>query len=108
MLLSDKDLDLDVYLKDVSQNTGQDSVSKDSHFSFQLNRDLKDREDLRDLLVFSVTDVGVPGVYPQNAFSVSACGEDIYEIGLHVADVRHFVANDSPVDRRAKQRISVI
>lgn len=39
-----------------------------------------------------------------NAISIQKIGEDIYDIGIHVSDVAHFIKPHSPMDKEARAR----
>ena len=60
------------------------------------------RKDLREEQTFSITPK--EGVEINNAFHVKKAGEGKWEIGVHVADVTHFVKPNTLVDREAKKR----
>ena len=42
------------------------------------------------------------------ALSVKKLGADLYEIGVHIADVAHFVEENSPVDKEARLRTTSV
>lgn len=43
-----------------------------------------------------------------DALSVKKLGADLYEIGVHIADVAHFVEENSPVDKEARLRTTSV
>ena len=43
-----------------------------------------------------------------DALSVKAVGEGIYEIGVHIADVSHFVEPATPLDEDARLRTTSV
>ena len=43
-----------------------------------------------------------------DALSVKKLGADLYEIGIHIADVAHFVEENSPVDKEARLRTTSV
>lgn len=60
------------------------------------------RKDLREEHTFSI--LPKDGVEINNAFHMKKIGDGTWEIGVHVADVTHFVKPTSLVDREAKKR----
>jgi protein SSD1 len=42
------------------------------------------------------------------ALSITKVGDDTYEIGLHLADVAHFIKPHSPLDKEARARATVV
>lgn len=42
------------------------------------------------------------------ALSIVKVGDDTYEIGLHMADVAHFIKPHSPLDKEARARATVV
>ena len=43
-----------------------------------------------------------------DALSVKKLGADLYEVGVHIADVAHFVEENSPVDKEARLRTTSV
>ena len=64
-------------------------------------KDLQGREDLRDLLVATIDPVDAKD--HDDALSVTKVGED-YEVGIHIADVSHYVEEGEPIDVEAYSR----
>lgn len=64
--------------------------------------DLKGREDLRDLLVFTIDPEDARD--HDDALSVTATGEDEWEVGVHIADVAHYVEEGGAIDAEALRR----
>ena len=64
-------------------------------------RDLQGREDLRDLLVATIDPVDAKD--HDDALSVVKAGED-YEVGIHIADVAHYVEEGGTIDVEAYGR----
>ena len=60
------------------------------------------RLDLRDLLTFTIDPEDARD--HDDALSVRAAGEGHWEVGIHIADVSHYVPADSSVDHEALQR----
>lgn len=43
-----------------------------------------------------------------DALSVKHLYDDIYEVGVHIADVSHFVKPDTPLDEDARKRTTSV
>ena len=63
--------------------------------------DLKGRKDLREELIITVDGEDTRDI--DDAISVKKRG-DLYELGVHIADVSNYVARNSPLDREAFKR----
>ena len=61
--------------------------------------EISTRRDMRNEIVFSVDPPGCKDI--DDALSIKWIGGDIYELGVHIADVSHFVKSDSEMDREA-------
>lgn len=61
-----------------------------------------DRVDRRDLLVFTIDPEDAKD--HDDALSLEAVGEDRWEVGVHIADVSHFVRPGTPLDAEAQRR----
>jgi exoribonuclease R len=44
----------------------------------------------------------------ERALSVVKVGDDTYEVGLHIADVAHFIKPHSPLDKEARARATKV
>jgi len=60
------------------------------------------RTDRRDLLVFTIDPADARD--HDDALSIVSVGEDRWEVGIHIADVSHFVEEGSPLDLEAWKR----
>lgn len=60
------------------------------------------REDHTDLLVFTIDPADAKD--HDDALSVRTLGKDRWEVGIHIADVSHFVPEDGPIDLEARRR----
>ena len=60
------------------------------------------RRDLRDRLAFTIDPEDARDY--DDAVSIRASGDGLWELGVHIADVAHFVAPGSAVDREAQSR----
>jgi ribonuclease R len=68
--------------------------------------ELEQRQDLRQLLAFTLTDeaqlAGTPLI--ENAFSLERTATGQWQLGIHIADVAHSIEADSLLDKVAKKR----
>ena len=64
--------------------------------------DLKDRTDLRDTLVFTIDPADAKD--HDDALSITAVGDDVFEVGVHIADVSFYVKEGSAIDTEALNR----
>ena len=60
------------------------------------------REDFRETIVFTIDPVDAKDF--DDALSFKSLGNDIYEIGVHIADVGHYMKAGSILDREAYRR----
>ncbi len=66
------------------------------------NKMIADREDLRDEIVFTID--GEDAKDLDDAISIRKCENGNYFLGVHIADVTSYVAEDSPLDKEAYLR----
>jgi len=97
-LLRDNNFGPDEFSDAVIRNVGFDNWS----VTFEGEDAIAARKDLREEKTFSVTPKA--DVEINNAFHVKKIREGVLEIGVHVADVTHFVKSNSLVDREAKKK----
>ncbi|MDO5650407.1 MAG: VacB/RNase II family 3'-5' exoribonuclease, partial [Gallicola sp.] len=64
--------------------------------------DLEGREDFRDELIFTID--GPDAKDLDDAISIEKIDGDIYRMGVHIADVTHYVRENSPLDKEARLR----
>lgn len=64
--------------------------------------DTSNRLDLRDLNVLSIDPLDCTD--RDDALHIRAVGDDVYEVGVHIADVIHYVPHGSALDREASTR----
>ena len=60
------------------------------------------RRDLRDALVFTIDPEDARD--HDDALSVRSAGGGLWEVGVHIADVGHYVEQDGVIDRAAFER----
>jgi protein SSD1 len=97
-LLRDNNFGPDEFSDAVIKNVGHDdwSVANDGEEA------LAGRRDFRDEKTFTIDPNGSKEL--DDALHLKDLGDGIFEIGVHVADVAHFVKANSLVDREAKKR----
>ncbi|OQS03892.1 hypothetical protein THRCLA_03825 [Thraustotheca clavata] len=69
-------------------------------------KEIAKRRDLRDWTIFSIDPWNARDL--DDAMSIRPVSDDIFEIGVHIADVSHFVTEDSLVDLEAKERCTSV
>ena len=65
-------------------------------------RTFGDREDLRELLTITIDPPDARDF--DDAISIKPLADDEFELGVHIADVAHFVVEDSTLDAEARRR----
>ncbi len=69
-------------------------------------KEIKKRKDFKKILTFTIDPVDAKDF--DDAISIKKLKKDVYEIGVHIADVSHFVEEESELDKEAyKRAISV-
>lgn len=68
--------------------------------------ELKKRKDIRDILTITIDPVDAKDF--DDAISFRQLKEGEYEIGVHIADVSHFVEAGSPLDKEAYRRATSV
>ena len=64
--------------------------------------DIANREDLRDKMIFTID--GITAKDLDDAISIDIDDEKNYILGVHIADVSHYVSRKSPLDLEAYER----
>jgi ribonuclease R len=64
------------------------------------------RRDVRDLLTFTIDPVDAKDF--DDAISFRKIREDLFEVGIHIADVSHYVEPDNPLDKAAYQKATSV
>ncbi|KAK5134960.1 hypothetical protein LTR08_005912 [Meristemomyces frigidus] len=97
-LLRDNNFGPDDFSDAVIKNVGYDdwSVANDGEAA------LEGRRDFREEMTFTIDPNGSKEL--DDAIHLKDLGDGQFEIGIHVADVAHFVKGNSLVDREAKKR----
>ena len=64
--------------------------------------DIEGRTDLRDQVIFTIDGDDTKDI--DDAISIKKISEDMYELGVHIADVSHYVTKDGVIDKDAYDR----
>jgi len=68
--------------------------------------EIKKRRDVRHILTFTIDPVDAKDF--DDAISVKKIKDDLYEIGIHIADVSHYVETENPLDKAAYQKATSV
>src|SRR3954464_1019371 len=68
--------------------------------------EIKIRRDFREVLTFTIDPVDARDF--DDAISIKLLKDDLYEIGVHIADVSHFVEENTTLDSEAYQRATSV
>ena len=69
-------------------------------------KEISKRRDMRDVLTFTIDPHDAKDF--DDALSIQKLGTDKWEIGIHIADVSHYVAQGSPLNDEAYQRATSV
>ncbi len=64
------------------------------------------REDFREVTTFTIDPVDAKDF--DDALSLRPAGEGLWEVGVHIADVSHYVLEGSPIDKEAVKRATSV
>ena len=67
-----------------------------------LPQEIEDRLDLRNEIIFTIDGDDTKDI--DDAISIKKMSADVYELGVHIADVSHYVKKDSIIDKDAYER----
>jgi len=68
--------------------------------------DLKDRKDIRGITTFTIDPATAKDF--DDALSYQELDQGGYEVGIHIADVTHYLKEDGPMDEEAKERTTSV
>ena len=69
-------------------------------------KEIERRRDMRDVTTFTIDPVDAKDF--DDALSVKVLGDGLYEIGVHIADVSHYVTPGDIIDREAYERATSV
>ena len=69
-------------------------------------RDYAERRDMRDVVTFTIDPADAKDF--DDALSIRRIGKDSWEVGVHIADVTHYVRPGSIIDRAAEARATSV
>jgi ribonuclease R len=78
--------------------------------SFSLKAELKKRRDLRKLLTFTLEDSPAQegSLLIENAFTLEKTKAQLWQVGIHIVDVAHYIEPGSALDKAARKRGTAI
>lgn len=68
--------------------------------------DFKEREDFRDVTTFTIDPHDAKDF--DDALSIRKLGNNLWEVGVHIADVSHYVTEGSVIDKEAQKRATSV
>ena len=69
-------------------------------------REVEKRKDMRNTLTFTIDPDDAKDF--DDAISFSELNDNLFEVGVHIADVSYFVKEDTELDREAKSRATSV
>ena len=69
-------------------------------------KDIKNRKDFRDILTFTIDPKSAKDF--DDALSFQKINDELYEVGIHIADVSHYVQPNSILDNEALERATSV
>ncbi len=69
-------------------------------------QDYKEREDFRDVVTFTIDPRDAKDF--DDALSIRQLGKGLWEVGVHIADVSHYVTEGSVIDKEAQKRATSV
>jgi len=111
-ILTDENMN-DIAMKEILSENGfplsfpEDVIEESERLSSLITeKEIKKRKDFRDVLTFTIDPVDAKDF--DDAISIRKTKKDIYEIGVHIADVSHFVEMDTALDTEAYKRATSV
>jgi ribonuclease R len=74
--------------------------------AFDVEKELLHRDDLRGETILTIDPTDARDF--DDAISIKTLARDCVELGIHIADVAHFVCEDGPIDEEAKKRTTSV
>jgi len=71
-------------------------------------QDLAEREDFRDVLTFTIDPKDAKDFDDALSIRSTSHASQLYEVGVHIADVSHYVTEGSVIDKEAQQRATSV
>jgi len=68
--------------------------------------EIRKREDMRDVLTFTIDPHDAKDF--DDALSIRKMGNNLWEVGVHIADVSHYVTEGSVIDKEAQKRATSV
>ncbi|AFZ34405.1 RNAse R [Stanieria cyanosphaera PCC 7437] len=104
------DVDIVSCKHDLVQNFTESALKAASSLPTRIPAaEIKKRLDLRDKLTVAIepeTEEDNPWI--ENALTLEKTDNDNWQLGIHIADVAHYIEQDSPLDRAGKKRVTAI
>ncbi len=72
------------------------------------DEEFKYRRDLRNLCIFTIDPATARDLDDALHIIKLNAEDDLYEVGVHIADVSYFVPEDSPIDKCASERTTSV
>lgn len=69
-------------------------------------QDYKEREDFHDVTTFTIDPKDAKDF--DDALSIRSLGKNLWEVGVHIADVSHYVTEGSIIDKEAQKRATSV
>ena len=69
-------------------------------------QDYREREDFRDVVTFTIDPRDAKDF--DDALSIRQLGKGLWEVGVHIADVSHYVTEGSVIDKEAQKRATSV
>lgn len=92
-----------LYTEDITEEFAEDTVAEAESISDKITEhDLEGRLDLRSLITFTID--GDDARDFDDAVSLEINDDGSYRLGVHIADVTHYVKENSPLDTEAFKR----
>jgi ribonuclease R len=111
-ILNDEDAN-DMAMQEILAENGfplsftDDVIEESERLSDALTeKETRKRKDFRKILTFTIDPADAKDF--DDALSIKKIKNDLYEIGVHIADVSHFVEEDSELDKEAYKRATSV